>query len=176
MRISRLWLPALRPHGFVFALTRRIDDSTTRWRPPQVSAFYCPADRLYGRGTPVRAAVDARLRSGFEPRPAGHSALFTRPLMAVKPTRWRRGFEVPFGARHPPGACVPRDLERIPCTFGIRTVRPRTGELPVLVAMLRTGLHCIVILERVRGRPAAECRRRLRRSRPTAGRSPSALP
>lgn len=94
----------------------------------------------------MRAAIETELRSGLHPRPPGRFALLAAPLLAVKDARRRRDVEVSLGLRHPSGTSVPLDLHDVRRAFIVLTVRPRAGELAVIVTMRPAGFHCAVIL------------------------------
>ena len=113
-----------------------------RRRVPQSSAIRGSAERPDSARAPVRAAIDAELRSGLHPRPPGRVALIAAPLLAMKDARRRRDVEVSFGLRHASGAGVPLDLQDVGRAFAVLAVGPWARQLAVIVAMRPAFFHC----------------------------------
>src|SRR5687767_4846530 len=80
------------------------------------------------RRAAMRATVHARLRSGLDPGPPRRAAFVAVPRRPLKNAR--DAF-----------AAVTLDLEPVRGVLPLRTIRPGTGEVPMLVAMLGTGLQ-----------------------------------
>ena len=93
----------------------------------------------------MRASVHARLRSGFEPLPAGGAALFADPLMAFEDARRRWHVEVTFSASHSSSAGVPWHFDDLCRAFAVLAIGPRTRELQMLVTMFGARLHPSII-------------------------------
>src|SRR5687767_13163896 len=94
-----------------------------------------------GSGTPMRAAVHAQLRSGFDPGPARGTAFVAGPWLALEHARRGCDVEMTFGARQSSGAGVPRNFRRVGCSFAVRTIGPGAWQVSVLVTMQVAGLH-----------------------------------
>jgi len=99
-------------------------------------------DGLDSDGSAMRASVKAQFGPRFHPDPTGHGTFVTTPLFAVEHAlRWQN-VEAAFGGRHSSSAGVTRYFDDLPCPFTVFAIRPWTRQLPVLVTVLRTGLHC----------------------------------
>ena len=98
----------------------------------------------------VRASIGARLRSGFNPGPAGGATLFAVPRFPREDARRRWSVEVPFCASHFPSAGVARHFDGIRRAFAVRACGPGTRQLPMLVTMFGAGLHPLLMLSQGR--------------------------
>lgn len=89
----------------------------------------------------MRASIESQLGAGLHPREAGRPTLRAVPPLAVEDARRRRSLEVTLGDGHPAGALMARNFEPIPGCFSIRTAGPWTGQIAVLVTVLKAALH-----------------------------------
>jgi hypothetical protein len=94
----------------------------------------------------MRAAVEARFRPRFHPKPARGAAFVASPCLPLERARRRRNVKVAFSARHLAGTGVPRYFQQIGCTFAVRAIGPRARQLPVFVTMFGATLHHVLIM------------------------------
>lgn len=155
LRIEGIWSAVGACELPLWVKGRRIssDKSLTRLHHPHRSRSLAWHHR---GGSPVRASVRPQLRPGLDPRPAGGAAFLAAPAIPFERAgRWQH-VKVALCARHLPGTGMARRFDRFACAFVVRTVRPRTRQLAMLVMMLRANLHFTI---HVTAEPVAACSR-----------------